>query len=81
MGTNPQLSTSMGQEEVKTFPAKRPHITGQPRHGVVSTRGRGHGGPPPGGAAPVPGVVTRAGTAAAAAAAGGGGAGGAVLPV
>ena len=87
LGANPQQSTSMGGENVKTIPGKGAPKTGWRGrgcgHGVPSGRGapsgRGPGLAPTGAHAPVPGVVTRA--AAAAVAGGGGGGGGAGVPV
>ena len=81
LGANPQQSTSMGGENVKTIPAK-----GAPKTGWCGC-GRGRGAPsahgrgaaPTGARAPVPGVVTHA--AAAAVAGGGGGVGAPVVPV
>ena len=83
LGANPQQSTSMGAENVKTIPAKGAPKTG--RHG--RGHGHGHGTPsalgrgaaPTGAHAPVPGVVTCAATAAVAG--GGGGVGAPVVPV
>ena len=84
LAANPQHSTSMGGENVKTIPAK-----GAPKTGRCG-RGRGcgcgapsahsHGPAPTVTHAPVPGVVTHA-AAAAAAGGGGGGVGAPVVPV
>ena len=88
LGANPQQSTSMGGENVKTIPGKGAPKTGHRGrgrgHGVPSgcgaPSGRGCGPAPTGAHAPVPGVVTCAATVAAAG--GGGGGGGApVVPV
>ena len=76
-GANPQQSTSMGGENVKTIPAKGAPKTGQHGHGHGAPSARGAA--PTGACAPVPGVVTHA--AAAAAAGGGGGVGAPVVPV
>ena len=83
LGTNPQQSTSMGGQNVKTIPGKGASKTGRRGRGVPSGRGAPSCPAPTGAHAPVPGVVTRAAAAAAAAAAGGGGggAGGPVVPV
>ena len=79
LGANPQQSTSMGGENVKTIPAKGAPKTGQRGHGRGAPSAHGHGAAPTGAHAPVPGVVTCAATAAAAG--GGGGAGAPVIPV
>ena len=76
LGTNPQQSTSMGGENVKTIPAKGAPKTGRCGRSVPSGRGAPSGPAPTGAHAPVPGVVIRA-----AAGGGGGGAGGPVVPV
>ena len=78
LGTNPQQSTSMGGENVKTIPAKGAPKTGHRGRGVPSGCGAPSGPAPTGAHAPVPGVVTRA---AAATGGGGGGVGGPVVPV
>ena len=86
LDTNPQQSTSMGGDNVKTIPAKGAPKTGWHGHGhghgVPSGRGTpsGHGPAPTGAHAPVPGVVTHA-AAVAVAGGGGGGAGAPVVPV
>ena len=80
LGANPQQSTSMGGENVKTIPGKGAPKTGRHGHGhgVPSGCGAPSGPAPTGAHAPVPGVVTHA---AAAAWGGGGGAGAPVVPV
>ena len=84
LAANPQHSTSVGGENVKTIPAKGAPKTGQRGcgcghgHGAPSACGRGPAPTPA--HAPVAGVVTHA-AAAAVAGDGGGGAGAPVVPV
>ena len=81
LGANPQQSTSMGGENVKTIPGKGAPKTGRRGRGrgVPSGRGAPSGPAPTGAHAPVPGVVTSA--AAVAGGGGGAGVGAPVVPV